>query len=48
MNYGEITITKDDKQKKITKLRDFLEYRGNDPNLANPMNRSKTKEVTDD
>jgi hypothetical protein len=43
MNYGEITITKQGKQKKITKLCDFLEYKGNNPNLANPTNHAKTK-----
>jgi hypothetical protein len=47
MNYGEITITKNGKQNKITKLRDFLEYRGMDVTLANPVNRSKLKEKTD-
>jgi hypothetical protein len=43
MNYGEITVTKQGKQKKITKLCDFLKYKGNDPSLANPINRAKTK-----
>jgi hypothetical protein len=47
MNYGEITITKNGKQNKITKLHDFLEYRGEDSKLANPVNRSKLKEKTD-
>jgi uncharacterized protein (DUF2164 family) len=47
MNYGEITITKNSKQNKITKLRDFLEYRGIDLKLANPVNRSKLKEKID-
>ena len=46
MNYGEITITRDGKQRKITKLRDYLEFKGCDPDLANPINRPK-KEVTD-
>jgi hypothetical protein len=48
MNYGEITITKQGKQKKITKLCDFLEYRGNDPSLANPINRAKMKGDSND
>ena len=48
MNYGGITITKNDKQKKITKLRDFLEYKGCDPNLANPIVRSRKKRKTKD
>ena len=51
MNYGEITITKESKQQKITKLRDFLEYRGCDPTLAKsikpkptePKNKGQTK-----
>jgi len=43
MNYNEITIIKDDKQKKITKLRDFLEFRGADPDLANPINRVRAR-----
>jgi hypothetical protein len=47
MNYGEITIIRQGKQRKITKLCDFLEYRGSDPCLANPINRSKTKERTE-
>lgn len=34
MNYGVITITnKDGKTKKITKLEDFVTYRGGDPSL---------------
>jgi hypothetical protein len=38
MNYGNITITTPaGKSKKITSLRDFLVYRGEDPELANPM-----------
>jgi hypothetical protein len=51
MNYGEITITKNGKQKKITKLRDFLEFRVCDPNLANPIIRprkKRTKECSDE
>ncbi len=41
MNYGEITITQEGKQRKITKLRDYLEFKGYDPNLACTVNRSK-------
>ena len=41
MNYGEITVTKGDKQQKITKLRDYLEFKGHDPDLACPVNRPK-------
>jgi hypothetical protein len=48
MNYGEITITQQGRQKKITKLCDFLEYRGNDSGLANPINRAKTKGDSND
>ncbi|MGL6226899.1 MAG: type II restriction endonuclease [Thermoguttaceae bacterium] len=40
MNYGEITITKKGKQCKITKLVDFLEYRGETSEAANPVKRS--------
>ena len=47
MNYGEITITREGKQRKITKLRDYLEFKGYDSNLACPVNRPK-KEATDD
>ena len=45
MNYGRITVTgKDGKPRTITKLRDFLEYRGKDPNLAYPKaKRTKGK-----
>jgi len=36
MNYGKITVlTEDGKNKKITKLKDFLEYRGIDSSLIN-------------
>lgn len=38
MNYGKITLP--ETGKKITKLADFLSYRGKDPKLANP--RAKT------
>ena len=48
MNYGEITVIKAGKPKRITKLRDFLEFRGSDPNLANPINRSKSRKVKDE
>lgn len=38
MNYGKITITTSaGKSKKLTSLREFLAYRGEDPDLANPM-----------
>jgi len=47
MNYSEITITRDGKQRKITKLRDYLEFKGCDSNLACPVNRPK-KEAADD
>jgi hypothetical protein len=40
MNYGKITIVdKDGKERKITRLRDFLEYKGLDPDLVNPRTR---------
>ncbi|GHT17066.1 hypothetical protein FACS1894189_2270 [Planctomycetales bacterium] len=48
MNYGDITITENGKQKKITKLTEFLRYKRFDPKLANPVNRSKSKEATDE
>jgi len=48
MNYGEITITREGKQLKITKLRDYLEFKGCDPNLAYPINRPKKKGGIDD
>jgi hypothetical protein len=41
INYGRMTITKNGKQQKITKLRDYLEFKGCDPNLANPVQRPK-------
>jgi len=38
MNYGKIQVTTPEgKVKKITLLKDYLAYRGQDPNLANPM-----------
>jgi len=45
MNYRKISIkTKDGKTKLISKLTEFLEYRGVDPSLANPKaKRSKKK-----
>lgn len=44
MNYGKITIlTEDGKNKKITRLKDFLEYRGIDSRLINP--RAKKNRV---
>lgn len=51
MNYGKITIMgKAGKQKNITKLTEFLEFKGKDPRLANPCIRTnKTKgEAYDD
>ena len=41
INYGEITITQVGKQRRITKLRDYLEFKGYDPDLACPVNRPK-------
>lgn len=44
MNYGKITFIGDDgKPKKITKLKQFLEYRGADPNLINSRASRKRK-----
>ena len=44
MNYGKITIIGEDgKQKKITKLKQFLEYRGLDVNLINLKASRKKK-----
>lgn len=41
MNYGKITIgTEAGKQKKITKLDEFLKFKGYDPKLANPCIRT--------
>ncbi|MEP0765595.1 MAG: restriction endonuclease [Fimbriimonadia bacterium] len=41
MNYGKITIkSKTGKQKKLTKLTEFLEFKGKDPGLANPCVRT--------
>lgn len=41
MNYGKITIrSKSGKQKKLTKLTEFLEFKGKDPGLANPCIRT--------
>jgi len=47
INYGEITITQNGKQQKITKLRDYLEFKGSDPHLACPVNRPR-KEVNNE
>ena len=41
INYGEITVTREGKQQKIKKLRDYLEFKGCDPCLACPVNRPK-------
>lgn len=44
MNYGKIQMTMSDgKVKKITLLKHFLEYRGKDPKLANPMVRKPAR-----
>jgi len=43
MNYGEITITKGGKQQKITKLRDFLEYKGCDTTSVWPIKPKPTE-----
>jgi hypothetical protein len=44
MNYGKITIkSKTGKQKKLTKLTEFLEFKGKDPSLANPCIRTNKK-----
>lgn len=44
MNYGKITIkSKTGKQKKLTKLSEFLEFKGKDPSLANPCIRTNRK-----
>lgn len=44
MNYGKITVkSKAGKQKKLTKLTEFLEFKGQDPNLANPFIRTNRK-----
>jgi len=50
MNYGKITIlTEDGKNKKITKLKDFLEYRGIDPKLINPRTKkSRVRKASDE
>ena len=47
INYGEITTTRGGKQHKITKLRDYLEFKGCDPKLACPVNRPR-KEQSDE
>jgi len=43
MNYGKITIKSGRKKKKITKLADFLKYRGKNPQMANPVVRSNKR-----
>ena len=44
MNYGKITIkSQDGKQKKMTKLTEFLEFKGMNPALANPCVRTDRK-----
>jgi hypothetical protein len=41
MNYGKITIKlKNGKQKKLTKLSEFLEFKGKNPSLVNPCIRT--------
>jgi len=45
MNYGKITIkTCAGKSKKLTKLSEYLEYRGKDKSLANPCIRPSKRE----
>ncbi len=51
INYGKITIkSKSGNQKKITKLTEYLEFKGQDPQKANPCLRSpnKKRRVTKD
>jgi hypothetical protein len=44
MNYDKIQMNMPDgKVKKITLLKNFLMYRGQDPKLANPMTRKPTR-----
>ena len=44
MNYGKIqTTTPDGKVRKITLLKNYLEYRGKSPKLANPMIRKPAR-----
>lgn len=44
MNYRKITITTDDgKSKPISKLSEYLKYRGKDPQLANPKAKKSKK-----
>jgi hypothetical protein len=44
MNYGNITIKLDNgQQKKLSKLRELLEFKGKDSNLANPCIRPSRK-----
>ena len=45
MNYGKITITTPaGKTKKITLLREYLSYRGQDTSLANPMSNKPARQ----
>lgn len=37
INYGQVSIVKDGKTKPITRLSEFLEFKGQDINLATPM-----------
>jgi len=44
MNYGKITIpSKSGAPKKLTRLTEFLDFKGKDPNLANPCVRTDNK-----
>ena len=46
MNYGKIQMTKPDgKVKKITLLKDYLVYRGQNPRLANSMTRKPAHKI---
>ena len=44
INYGEITATREGKQKKITKLRDYLEFKRCDPDLACSVKRPRKED----
>jgi Restriction endonuclease EcoRV len=41
MNFGKITVKNGDGTKKITNLKDFLQYRGKDDSLINPRTSKK-------
>lgn len=41
MNYGKITVKTKSGKKKLTKLTDFLKYKGKNPSLANPVIRPR-------